>query len=91
MRGILPGLGGLIMYAAGFYSLQSDWVASNSYTMWTVPVLHWQIGGIFIIAALAAAAGVIGFAFMHVTARAFFRKETLSRTAPVLVVDPDSL
>src|ERR1700758_4498511 len=30
MRGILPGLGGLIMYAAGFYSLQSDWVASNS-------------------------------------------------------------
>ena len=91
MRGILPGLGGLIMYAAGFYSLQSDWVASNSYTSWTVPVLHWQIGGIFIIAALAALAGVIGFAFMHVTAPAFFRRETLSRTTPVLVVDPDSL
>src|SRR5215470_777865 len=36
MRGILPGLGGLIMFAAGFYSLQSDWVAANSYTMWTV-------------------------------------------------------
>ena len=85
MRGILPGLGGLIMYAAGFYSLQSDWVASNSYTTWTVPVLHWQIGGIFIIAALAALAGVIGFAFMRVTAPAFFRKETLTRTTPVLV------
>jgi hypothetical protein len=79
------------MYAAGFYSLQSDWVASNSYTTWTVPVLHWQIGGIFIIAALAALAGVIGFAFMRVTAPVFFRKETLSRTTPVLVVDPDSL
>jgi amino acid transporter len=91
MRGILPGLGGLIMYAAGFYSLQSDWVASNSYTTWTVPVLHWQIGGIFIIAALAALAGVIGFVFMRVTAPAFFRKETLSRTTPVLIVDPDSL
>jgi amino acid transporter len=91
MRGILPGLGGLIMYAAGFYSLQSDWVASNSYTKWTVPVLHWQIGGVFIIAVLAAVAGVIGFVFMHVTGPAFFRKETLSRTAPVLVVDPDTL
>ncbi len=91
MRGILPGLGGLIMYAAGFYSLQSDWVSTSGYTYWTVPVLHWQIGGIFIIAALAAVAGVIGFAFMHVTAPAFFRKETLSRTTPVLVVDPDSL
>ena len=32
MRGILPLLGGVIMYAAGIYSLQSDWVASNSYT-----------------------------------------------------------
>jgi len=85
MRGILPGLGGLIMYAAGLYSLQSDWVASNSYTTWTVPGLHWQIGGIFIIAALAALAGVIAFVFMRVTAPAFFRKETLTRTNPVLV------
>src|ERR1700733_9763327 len=91
MRGILPGLGGLIMYAAGIYALQSDWVASNSYTSWTVPVLHWQIGGVFIIAVLAALAGVIGFVFMHVTGPAFFRKETLSRTTPVLVVDPDTL
>jgi amino acid transporter len=84
MRGILPGLGGLIMYAAGFYSLQSDWVASNSYTSWTVPGLHWQVGGIFIIAALAAAAGVIGFVFMRVTAPAYFRKATLTRTNPLL-------
>src|SRR5215472_10584456 len=91
MRGILPGLGGLIMYAAGFYSLQSDWVASNSYTTWTAPVLHWQIGGSFIIAALAAAAGVISFAFMRATAPAFFRKETLIRTTPVLVFDKELL
>ena len=91
MRGILPGLGGLIMYAAGFYSLRSDWVASNSYTKWTVPILHWQIGGIFIIAALAALAGVTGFIFMRVTAPAFFRKNSLTRTTPVLVFNPDAL
>jgi hypothetical protein len=84
MRGILPGLGGLIMYAAGFYSLQSDWVASNSYTTWTVPGLHWQIGGTFIIAVLGALAGVIGFTFMRLTAPAFFRRETLTRTNPLL-------
>jgi amino acid transporter len=89
MRGILPGLGGLIMYAAGLYSLQSDWVASNSYTKWTVPVLHWQIGGSFLIAALATLAGVIAFAFMRVTAPAFFRKETLNRTSPALVFTED--
>jgi amino acid transporter len=85
MRGILPGLGGLIMYAAGFYSLQSDWVAFNSYSTWTVPVLRWQIGGVFIIAALAALAGVIGFAFMRVVSPAFFRRQTLNRTSPVLI------
>ncbi len=84
MRGILPGLGGLIMYAAGLYSLQSDWVANNSYTTWTVPGLHWQIGGIFIIALLAAVAGVVGFIFMRVSAPAYFRKQTLRRTNPLL-------
>ena len=89
MRGILPVLGGLIMYAAGIYSLQSDWVASNSYTTWTVPGLHWQIGGTFLIAALSALAGVIGFVFMRVTAPAFFRKQTLARTTSALIPYPD--
>ena len=51
MQGILPFLGWLIMWAAGIYSLQSDWVATNSLTSWTVPGLQWQIGGIFLIAA----------------------------------------
>jgi amino acid transporter len=90
MRGILPGLGGLIMYAAGIYSLQSDWVASNGVTSWTVPGLKWHIGGIFIVAFLAALAGVIAFIFMRVTAPAFFRKQTLTRATPTLVPDPDA-
>ncbi len=34
---------------------------------------------------------MIGFVFMRVTAPAFFRKETLTRTTPVLVFNPDSL
>jgi hypothetical protein len=87
MRGILPGLGGVIMYAAGIYSLQSDWVATTGNTFWTVPGLKWQVGGIFLIAAGAALAGVIGFIFMRVTAPAFFRKETLTRATPTLVPD----
>jgi Na+/H+ antiporter NhaC len=82
-------LGGLIMYAAGIYSLQSDWVASNSYTTWTVPGLNWQIGGTFIIAALAALTGVVAFVFMRVTGPSFFRRQTLARNTPVLVPYPD--
>ncbi len=87
MQGILPFLGGLIMYAAGIYSLQSDWVATNSLTFWTVPGLQWQIGGIFLIAAGAALVGVLGFIFMRVTAPAFFKKQTLTRGTPTLVPD----
>jgi amino acid transporter len=87
MKGILPLLGGLIMYAAGIWSLQSDWVASNSYTSWTVPGLKWQIGGIFLIALGAAIVGVLGFIFMRVTAPAFFKKQTLTRSTETLVPD----
>src|SRR5580700_4306319 len=85
MQGILPLLGGLIMYAAGIYSLQSDWVATNSYTSWTIPGLRWQVGGIFVIAVGAALVGVLGFIYMRVTAPAFFRKQTLTRGTPTLV------
>jgi len=87
MQGILPALGWLIMWAAGIYSLQSDWVATNSLTSWTVPGLQWHIGGIFLIAAGAALVGVLGFIFMRVTAPAFFRKQTLTRGTPTLVPD----
>ena len=87
MQGILPGLGGLIMWGAGIYSLQSDWVYTTGYTYWTVPGLHWKVGGIFLIALMAAVAGVLGFAYMRITAPAFFRKQTLTRSTPTLVPD----
>ncbi len=87
MQGILPFLGGAIMYTAGVISLQSDWVWSTGYTFWTVPGLHWRIGGIFIIAFLAALAGVLGFIYMRIKHPPFFLKETLTRGTPTLVPD----
>ena len=90
MRGIIPGLGWLIMWSAGIYSLQSDWTATYGYTFWTVPGLHWQVGGIFLIALGAAIAGVVVFFYMRVTRPPFFRKETLTRSTPTLVPDTDA-
>jgi amino acid transporter len=89
MRGIIPGLGWLLMWAAGIYALQSDWTANFGYTFWTVPGLHWEVGGIFLIALGAAIAGVLGFIYMRITSPAFFRKETLTRATPTLVPDTD--
>jgi amino acid transporter len=91
MQGILPFLGGLIMYVAGGFSLWQDYDVNtgNSYTMFTVPGLHWEIGGAFMVALGAAVVGFIGYAYMRITAPAFFRKETLTRGTPTLVPDPD--
>jgi amino acid transporter len=87
MRGIIPGLGWLIMWAAGIWSLQSDWTASYGFTFWTVPGLHWEIGGIFLIALGAALAGVLFFIYMRITAPPYFKGETLTRSTPTLVPD----
>jgi amino acid transporter len=89
MQGILPLLGGLIMYVFGGIALQSDWVAFNSYTTWLIPGVEWRVGGIFIIAFLSALAGLVAGIYMRFRSPAFFRKETLTRATPTLVPDTE--
>jgi amino acid transporter len=89
MQGILPGLGTLILFFAGGYSLWEDWdVNTNtSDTSFTVPGLDWHVGGVFVIAFLSALAGVIFFIYLRIVQPAFFRKQTLTRSTPTLVPD----
>ena len=89
MRGIPPRLGGLIMWSRRDQPCRPTG-AIHSYTIWTVPGLNWQIGGIFIIALVAALAGVIVGIYMRITSPPFFRKETLTRATPTLVPDTDA-
>jgi amino acid transporter len=89
MRGILPLLGGLIMYFLGGWSLWEDYdvATGNSYTAYTVPGLHWQIGGVFVIVFLTALVGFIVWLCVRFTQPAFFKGETLTRGTPTLVPD----
>jgi amino acid transporter len=90
MQGILPALGGLMMYAAGGWSLWSDWdvATQNSFTSWLMPFWpHWYIGGVFVIAFLAALAGLVSGIIMRFVRPAYFKKETLTRGTPTLVPD----
>ncbi|MBV9208245.1 MAG: APC family permease [Actinobacteria bacterium] len=90
MRGIIPLLGVLIMWAAGGYVLWENWDVGtgNSFTSWTMPFYpHWHIGGTFLIIFLSALAGLLACAYMRLTAPAFFKKETLTRSTPTLVPD----
>ncbi len=90
MRGILPALGGLIMYAAGAWSIWADWdvATGNSSTSWLMPFWpHWYLGGAFIIAFISGLVGFLAAIWFRFAQPAFFRKETLTRSTPTLVPD----
>ena len=89
MQGIFPGVGALILWFLGGWSiwLNYDVKTQNDFTYWTVPGIHWQIGGAFVIAAGAAIAGILFFIYNRIVSPAFFRKETLTRATPTLVPD----
>jgi amino acid transporter len=89
MQGILPVAGGVILFFLGGWSLWLDYdvATANDYTMWTVPFIHWQIGGAFVIAVGAALIGLVFFLFCRFAYPAFFKKQTLTRATPTLVPD----
>jgi amino acid transporter len=95
MQGILPGLGGLIMWFAGGWSLWEDWDVGteNSYTSWKMPFYpYWHIGGAFMVLFVSALAGVIVYIYCRIALPAFFRKQTLTRATPTLVPEtPEGL
>jgi amino acid transporter len=89
VRGIIPLAGGLILWVLGGFSLWQDYdvATENSYTMYTVPGLHWQIGGVFVIAFLSALIGLLFFIYLRITQPPFFKRQTLTRATPTLVPD----
>jgi amino acid transporter len=89
MQGILPVSGALILWFLGGWSVWLDYdvATANDFTMWTVPGIHWQIGGAFVIAVGAAIAGLIFYIFCRLHDPAFFKKQTLTRATPTLVPD----
>ena len=91
MQGILPVAGGLMLFFLGGWSLWLDYdvATANDYTMWTVPVIHWQVGGAFVIFIVSALVGVVAFVYCRLAAPAFFKKQTLTRATPTLVPDTD--
>jgi amino acid transporter len=91
MQGILPVTGALILWFLGGWSVWLDYdvATENDYTMWTVPGLHWQIGGAFVIAVVAGLIGVVFYLYCRYIKPGppFFRRQTLTRATPTLVPD----
>jgi amino acid transporter len=91
MQGIFPLVGALILWFLGGWSIWLDYdvKTENDFTSWTVPGIHWQIGGAFVIAIGALIFGIVFFIYNRIVSPAFFKKETLTRATPTLVPDND--
>ena len=85
LRGILPLLGGIILWFAMFWSFWYYWKPVNSYSHFTLPGTHRVIGGVF---ALDVGTVILGVVLMYVWMAfrpAFFRGQILNRDTPTRV------
>ena len=85
LRGILPLVGWAMLWFAMFWAFWYYWHPNNCYTSWNVPIIHWEVGGVFL---LDAGTVLLGLILMVVYARlrpAYFRGEVLNRDTPTRV------
>jgi len=83
MKGILPLLGGLMLYFAMIWSIWTDWnfnnTTANSYTSWHLPFPpHSDVGGVFLIALASAVLGLVLMGLWRFGKPEYFRGETLT-------------
>ena len=86
LKGILPGLGALILFFFFFYGAKQFWSKNYGSTFWTLPFSpHWQIGGVFLTGIGALVLGVVLMFIWRLVNPTFFRGETLDKDTAVLV------
>ena len=90
MKGIIPGLGGVILWFFLAWALYTDYNFNNttaaSYTSWSLPFPpHSVVGGVFVIAIVSAIVGVVLLGIWTRFGKDFFQGRTLNRSTPTLV------
>jgi amino acid transporter len=87
MRGLIPFLGGVMLFGGMILTLVQDYKPVNSYVVFTIPGTSSQIGWAFL---LGIGSIVVGFVLMLICAlvyKPFFRGETLNRDTPIFLAD----
>ncbi len=87
IRGILPLVGGLILWFCMFWSLWYYWNNANSDTRFTIPGTHRIIGGVFILDVGILLLGIVLMFTYQAMRPGFFRGEVLNRDTPTRVPD----
>ncbi len=91
LQGIVPTLGGAMLFFALVWSIKDDWKPDTGYTSWALPFSpHWDVGGIFLIGVLSLVAGVVLGLAWAVRRPAFFRGDVLGRDTSLVVLEDGS-
>jgi amino acid transporter len=79
LRGVLPGLSGVLLFGILGWSVHYYSDPEQSYTTWRIPFYpHWRVGGVPSIVILAVALGLALMAIMNLLRPKFFHGDTLS-------------
>ena len=87
MRGLIPFLGGVMLFGGMILTLKQDLKPGNSYVVFTIPGTHVQTGWAFVLAVGSIVVGVVLMLIASVVYKPFFRGETLNRGTPIFLAD----
>jgi amino acid transporter len=85
LRGVLPAVGGLILWFCMGWSFWYYWNNANSSTRWTIPGTHRILGGVFILDVGVLLLGIVLMYVYKALRPAYFRGEVLNRDTPTRV------
>ncbi|WP_375478343.1 APC family permease [uncultured Jatrophihabitans sp.] len=85
-RGLIPFLGGVMLFGGLILTLFQDWKPASSNVVWTTP-WHWHIGWAFLLAVGTVVVGVVLLLISMAVYKPFFRGETLNRDTPIFLAD----
>jgi amino acid transporter len=86
LKGLIPFLGGVMLFGGLIITAKEDWKPASSYVIWTTP-WHWTIGWAFL---LGIGSVVVGYGLMLISSRIyrpFFTGQTLNRDTPIFLAE----
>ena len=92
LKGLIPLLGGLMLWTGMVLTAIQDWKPVNSYVVWTMPFSpHWQIGWAFLLGVGSVVVGAVLMLISMPVFRDFFSGRALNRATPVYVLEGEPL